>query len=115
MPNRFVHTQHNGCGAGTGIASTRHPCTIRRPIIIRTTDTLTGSTAGLSEGDFAAVRISTADSAAVAISSVGSTVVDMSAGDSTVVDMPAVGFAAVAEDTPAVATGNGGKGITRDK
>ena len=90
MPNRFAHTRHIGYGVGTGVASTRHRCTIPRPIIIRTTGTPTRTLAGLAAGHFFAVTdISLVDFAAA-------------------VDMPAVDFVAVAEDIPVadtVATG----------
>jgi hypothetical protein len=79
MPNRLVHTQRSGYGAGTGIASTRHGRTMRRPITIRTMGTPTATTAGM-----AAEYI-------------------LAAGDITAVDMSAVEFVPVAEDTLAVA------------
>jgi hypothetical protein len=92
MPHWIVYTQHIGYGVGTGIAST-----IRRPIIIRTTGTLTGTTAGLSVVDSAAVDMSAVDFAAV----------DFAAGaeDILVVDMSVVDSAVGAEDAPVVATG----------
>src|ERR1039458_3540390 len=37
MPNRFVHTRRSGCGAVTGVASTPHLSTNRRPITTLTT------------------------------------------------------------------------------
>src|ERR1700693_2108612 len=82
MPNWIVHTQHIGYGVGTGIAST-----IRRPIIIRTTGTLTGTMAGVLGVDFAARAEDIL-------------VVDMS-----VVDMSVVDSAVGAEDAPVVVTG----------
>ena len=87
MPHWIVHTQHVGYGVGIGIAST-----IRRPIIIRTTGTLTGSMAGLSVVDSAAVDMSAVDFAA-------------GAEDILVADMSVVDSAVGEEDAPVVATG----------